>query len=109
MRLSLGTFTTGLFVLLGLWCAAASSYGADRNVRGVVSDESNGVLPGVTVVATSVDGRVLATAVTDRAGSYIIGPLAAGAVTLTFRLEGFSPAAVRVAIGTDADAVVSQR
>ncbi len=107
--LSLRRFTTALFVLLALWPAAASSYGADRHVRGVVSDESNGVLPGVTIVATSADGRVLATAVTDGAGRYVIGPLAAGRVTLTFQLDGFSPAAVRVAIGADADAVVSQR
>src|SRR5450759_1942442 len=106
---SLRRFTTALFVLLGLWSAASSTYGADRNVRGVVSDESNGVLPGVTIVATAADGRVLATAVTDGAGRYVIGPVAAGRVTLTFQLEEFSPVAVRVAIGADADAVVSQR
>ena len=109
MPRSLRRFATALFVLLGLWSAPASSYAADRNVRGVVSDESNGVLPGVTVVATSADGRVLATAVTDGAGRYVIGPMAAGQVILRFQLEGFSPAAVRVAIGADADAVVSQR
>ncbi len=96
-------------MLLGLWSAASSSYGAERNVRGVVFDESDGVLPGVTVVAMSADGRVLATAVTDGAGRYVIGPLAPGRVILTFQLEGFSPAAVRVAIGADADAYVSQR
>jgi hypothetical protein len=109
MRLSLTRFTTALFVLLGLWSAASAGYGADRHVRGVVSDESNGVLPGVTVAARSSDGRVLATAVTDGQGRYVLGPLAAGSVILTFQLQGFSPAAVRVAIGADADAVVSQR
>ncbi len=109
MPRSLRRFTTALFVLLGLWSAAGSSHGADRHVRGVVSDESNAVLPGVTVVATSTDGRVLATAVTDGEGRYVIGPLAAGRVTLTFQLEGFSPAVTRVTIGVDADAVVSQR
>jgi hypothetical protein len=103
------TFATALLVLLGLWSGASPCYGVDRNVRGVVSDESNGVLPGVTVVATSADGRVLGTAVTDGAGRYVIGPLAAGRVILTFQLEGFAQAAVRVAIGADADAVVSQR
>ena len=102
-------FTTALFVLFGLWFAASSSHAADRNVRGVVTDESTGVLPGVTVVATSADGRVLATAVTDGQGRYVIGPLAAGPVTLTFQLQGFSPAAVRAAIGPVADAVVSPR
>ena len=109
MHLSLRRFTTALVVLLGLWSAASGSYAAERNVRGVVSDESNGMLPGVTVVATSADGRVLATAVTDGAGRYVIGPLAAGRVTLTFQLEGFSPSAVRFAIGADVDAVVNQR
>lgn len=101
--------TATLVVLLGLWSAAASTYGAERNVRGVVSDESNGVLPGVTVAATSADGRVLATAVTDGAGRYVIGPLAAGRVTLTFQLEGFSAVAVPVAVASDADAIVNQR
>jgi Carboxypeptidase regulatory-like domain len=100
-------FATALAVLLGL--SVSLSYAADRNVRGVVTDESNGVLPGVTIVATAADGRVLATAVTDGAGRYRIGPLAAGRVTLTFQLEGFSQAAVPVTIAPDADAVVSQR
>src|SRR5258708_36678701 len=74
---SLRRFTTALFVLLGLWSAAGSSHGADRHVRGVVSDESNGVLPGVTVVATSTAGRVLATAVTAGDGRYVTVPPAA--------------------------------
>ena len=109
MRLSPGRFTPALFVLLGLLFAASSTYAAGRSIRGVVSDESNGVLPGVTIVATSADGRVLATAVTDGQGRYVIGPLAAGRVTLTFQLEGFSRVAVPVEIGADADAVVSRR
>lgn len=99
----------GLLVLLGLLSAAAAGYAAERNVRGVVTDDSAGVLPGVTVVAMAGDGQVLATAVTDGAGRYVIGPLAAGRVILTFQLEGFSPAAIRVAIGADADAVANQR
>jgi hypothetical protein len=106
---SFGRLTTALFVLLGLLSAAPLGSGADRNVRGVVIDESAGVLPGVTVVATSADGRVLATTVTDGAGRYVLGPLAAGRVTLTFQLEGFSTVAVPVAIGADVDAVANQR
>jgi hypothetical protein len=103
------TFVFALIVLLELVPAAASNVRADRNARGVVSDESAGVLPGVTVVAAAPDGRVLATAVTDGAGRYAIGPLAAGQVTLTFQLEGFSPATIRFSLGDDADAVVNQR
>lgn len=100
---------TGFGILLLLLVAASAGSAADRNVRGLVTDESAGVLPGVTVVAMAGDGKVLATAATDGAGRYVIGPLAAGRVILTFQLEGFAPAAVRVAIGADADAVANQR
>jgi hypothetical protein len=93
--------TLGLFLLLAM--AAA-----DRNVRGVVTDESKGVLPGVTVVAAAADGRVLATTVTDGGGRYVMGPLAPGPVTVTFQLEGFAAASVRVAIVTGADVLVNQ-
>src|SRR4051812_23298146 len=106
---SLRRFAIALLVLLSLGSAAASMQGTGRNVRGVVADESNGVPPGVTVVATAADGQVLLTAVTDGAGRYVIGPLAAGRVTLTFQLQGFSPAAVRVDIGADADSVINRR
>ena len=109
MRPSLRTLTTAFVVLLGVWLAPSSSYGADRNIRGVVSDESAGVLPGVTVTARAADGHVLATVVTDGAGRYVVGPLPPGPIMLTFYLEGFSPAAVRVALGADADAVADQR
>jgi Carboxypeptidase regulatory-like domain len=108
MPRSLRRFATAVFVLLGLWSAAASGYRADRNVRGLVTDESKGVLPGVTVVATAADGRVLATVVTDGAGRYVIGPLPAGRVTLTFQLEGFSTAAVPVEVAAEADTVLNQ-
>ena len=109
MRPSLTRFMTALVVLLGLWSAASAGYGADQNVRGVVTDESNGVLPGVTVTARAVGGGVLATTVTDGQGRYVLGPLAAGPVIVTFYLEGFSPVAVRVAVGADADTVANQR
>lgn len=100
---------TTLFVLLGLLSAASAGDAAERNVRGVVTDDSAGVLPGVTVAVMAGDGKVLATAVTDGAGRYVIGPLAAGRVILTFQLEGFSTATVRVAIGADVDAIANQR
>jgi hypothetical protein len=104
-------FTTALAVLLGLGLclcsAAARLYAGGGHVRGVVTDESKGVLPGVTVVAADAAGRVLATAVTDGAGRYVIGPLAPDRLTLTFQLEGFSTAAVRAEIAAERDAVVS--
>ena len=78
-------------------------------MRGVVTDESAGVLPGVTVTARAADGQVLGTVVTDGQGRYAIGPLAVGPVVVTFYLEGFAPAVTRVAIAADADVVADQR
>jgi hypothetical protein len=96
-------------MLLGLWSAASAGQGAGRNLRGVVTDESDGVLPGVTVTARATGGEVLTTTVTDGQGRYVLGPLAAGPIAVTFYLEGFSPAAVRIAMGADADTVANQR
>jgi Carboxypeptidase regulatory-like domain len=67
-------------------------------IRGVVTDASGGVLPGVSVMATSAEDQVLATATTDGSGMYVLRGLPAGAVTLAFQLDGFadvnSPATV---------------
>jgi hypothetical protein len=81
---------------------------AEHSIRGVVADESAGVLPGVTVVAISPAGQVLATAATNDAGVNRIGPLAPGRVTLTFQLEGFTTASVQVTV-TEDDSQVNQR
>jgi hypothetical protein len=99
--------TITILALLGL--CTVSMAAADRTIRGVVADESGGVLPGETVVATGEDGRVLATGVTDGAGRYTLGPLAAGRVTVTFELAGFARANAAVTLSADADAVLNQR
>jgi hypothetical protein len=93
-----------LFVTLLQGVAPASGH----RVRGIVSDESGAVLPGVTAVASAADGSVLATAVTDGAGKYVLGPLAVRQAQITFRLDGFSPVSVTVAIA-DGDAVANPR
>ena len=107
MRLSASTLAA--VALLGMCATAASITAAQGSVRGTVADASGGVLPGVTVVAASVDGQVLATTVTDAVGVYVLGALPAGPVRLTFELEGFSPATVDVTIQVGVDARVVQR
>jgi hypothetical protein len=98
-----------LCAVLAVAWAAAAGQGVGRNARGVVMDESNGVLPGVTVAAASEDGRTLVTGVTDGAGRYVIGPLPPGRVTLTFQLDGFAQGSAAADVGSDADAIVNQR
>ena len=99
-----------VLLVLSLVVPSAPLQGAAGRLHGVVADESGGVMPGVTVVATAADGRVIGTAVTDEVGRYAFPRIAASSVRLTFQLEGFADSIVDVAIapGTDA-AVATQR
>jgi hypothetical protein len=75
-------------------------------IRGAISDSSNGAVPGVTVVATVIDGRVVATVVTDGTGAYELTALPAGVVHLTFQLDGFATAHTAVAVRPDSVSAV---
>jgi hypothetical protein len=64
---------------------------AQGTLTGTVRDESGGVLPGVTVEASSPTLiEKVRTAVTDSAGQYRIPGLNPGTYALTFRLTGFN-------------------
>ncbi len=106
MRQSNPALATILLVLLSICSIAWPALAGAGRVHGVVADESGGVLPGVTVVALSEDGRVLATVVTDAVGRYALSALPAAAVRLTFQLEGFSPIVVDFNVTPDAEAAV---
>src|SRR5256885_14995162 len=63
---------------------------ATGSIAGIVKDASGGVLPGVTVEASSpVLIEKSRTAVTDDQGAYKIVDLRPGAYTVTFTLAGF--------------------
>src|SRR6185295_20190823 len=64
---------------------------AQGTLTGTVRDESGGVLPGVTVEASSPALiEKVRTAVTDDAGQYRITGLNPGTYSLTFMLTGFN-------------------
>jgi hypothetical protein len=88
---------------------AASAQTASGAVRGEVTDASGGVLPGVTVVATTANDRVLATTVTDGAGSFVFRALPAGPVNLRFQLQGFADVVVGLAVPPGAESHVAER
>jgi hypothetical protein len=98
-------FATVFFALL----LTASLSAADGVIRGEVTDASGGVLPGVTVTATTADGRVVGSAVTDGVGRYVIKTLPIGAITLTFQLDGFDSGTVSVNVTPEAEARVVER
>src|SRR5918993_5833560 len=71
-------------------CAPAVAW-AQASIAGVVRDPSGGVLPGVTVEASSAALIEKArTVVTDSGGQYRIVDLRPGDYTVTFTLAGFS-------------------
>ena len=77
------------FALLAVFLIPSTAF-AQATLTGTVRDDSGGVLPGVTVEASSpaLIERVR-TAVTDDSGQYRIVDLRAGVYTLTFTLPGF--------------------
>ena len=64
---------------------------AQASITGVVRDASGGVLPGVTVEASSPALiEKVRTVVTDGSGQYRVVDLRPGAYAVTFTLAGFS-------------------
>src|SRR5881409_3315297 len=80
--------TMGLLAWVALMPAVAL---AQAVIAGTVRDSSGGVLPGVTVEATSpaLIEKVRAAA-TDGTGQYRVEDLRPGTYTVTFTLQGFS-------------------
>ena len=95
--------------LLAAPCAAVAQ---DGGIAGTVTDDTGGVLPGVTVEASGAPlpggPRV---AVTDGNGRYAFAALPPGGYTLTFTLPGFERTArdVELTTGTTAAVDVSLR
>jgi Carboxypeptidase regulatory-like domain len=73
-------------VLLGTLAAWAAITGS---ISGVVTDPSGAVVPGVTVVATSVSTNVQSTAVTDAKGFYNLSALKVDTYNLSTSQAGF--------------------
>lgn len=98
----------GLATVLSLAIAsgAFAQSVSSGTIEGTVSDESNAVLPGVTVTATSTALQVgLLTQVTDTDGKYRFVDLPAGTYRLKAELTGFSTAVrdeLRLTVGFNA-------
>jgi hypothetical protein len=94
-------------MLLAIALVAASlAQPPEGRVHGLLVDQSGGVLPGVTVSATTADGTVVGVAQSSDTGRYSM-PLPVGRMNLTFSLEGFSTAAVEVDVKGDVDSTMA--
>lgn len=82
----------GLAILLLLGLAApglAQSTAANGAIEGTVSDNSGGVLPGVTVTVTGLDTGVERTVVSNENGLYRLPLLPLGGYRVVVELQGF--------------------
>src|SRR5262249_25281645 len=77
-------------VLSVLISPSVSAQTGDGSLRGYVTDQQGGVLPGVTVTASSPALLAPVVAVTDTAGYYRANNLPPGTYTLAAELAGFA-------------------
>src|SRR5262245_14329696 len=78
-------------LVLGLTLCAATVRARDARITGQSKDSSGGVLPGVTVTATSPVLQVREImAVTDANGEYRLAPLPVGLYEVSYVLTGFT-------------------
>ena len=76
-------------VLLLLVTANAAAQTTEGSIRGFVHDEQGGVLPGVSITATSAQNPNPLTAVTDEQGGYRLINVPPGTYNVTAELQGF--------------------
>ena len=94
MRIRLGAFLVA--AVAALWLAVpAQAQETTGTITGIVTDESGGVLPGVTVSVLHVGtGRTLER-ITSETGLYTAPLLPVGSYEITFSLSGFQPLIVK--------------
>lgn len=103
--MSLSSLLPCLLLLLSTGALSAQTTGG---ISGRATDESGGVLPGVTVEARSTSLQGSRVAVTDGSGAYRLTLLPPGSYTVTFTLEGFAPGSFdAVAVGLDQETTLN--
>lgn len=85
---------TALAMVGSLTMLAASAIAQDYRgrVQGVITDNSGGALPGVSVTLVNTATNVMATRVTDGEGRYVFDFVEPGAYSVTGELSGFKKA-----------------
>src|SRR5437773_11686873 len=85
--LCVATVSLLLAVFTGL---SANAGQQEASIIGQVTDESGGILPGVTVTATSPALQMpVVSTVTNERGEYRLSPLPIGAYEVTYAIAGF--------------------
>jgi hypothetical protein len=86
----------GLMMLLAAtFCVAASAQETTGTITGVTTDETGGVLPGVSVTIKNTNTSTSHTVVTNESGTYTASLLPVGSYEVTFELSGFQPVTLK--------------
>ena len=88
-RIGLGGAVAVFFGVLAIAGRASAGQETNAGVIGTVTDQSQGVMPGVTVTVTSSALQGSRDTVTDEQGRYRVSPLPVGSYTMVFTLSGF--------------------
>ncbi|CAN5591658.1 hypothetical protein BH23ACI1_BH23ACI1_21160 [soil metagenome] len=94
----LRTFSLAALLGLVLLSAPAAAQTGLATVTGIVSDESGGAVPGLTVTATNVETNIAYTGVTNSAGNFVITAVPIGTYLVVAELQGFKGAQSRVVL-----------
>ena len=78
-------------VLTLIALSAVCLWAAGESIEGTVKDNTGGVIPGVTVVLTSVDTGATRQALSDDAGFFVFTNIKPGNYEIRAELEGFQP------------------
>jgi len=110
MVASKSPLTLAACLLVGL-ASVSSAQTSLATLRGKVTDEQGGVVPGATVTARQVETNTTRTSVTETLGQYLLPNLPAGTYELTVELTGFTSArrenvVLRVGQAADIDFVL---
>src|SRR5215468_10046501 len=77
-------------VLVALVISAGTALAQNAQITGTLKDQSNAVLPGVTVTAKNEATGLTRTATTDANGQYRLAALTPGVYDVTTDLSGFT-------------------
>src|SRR5262245_60946550 len=89
-----GSWVCSALVLLLVFGVGSSTLvfaqgGANASISGIVQDQSQALIPGVTVTATNLDTGIKFTAITNEAGAYGFPSVAPGRYSISASLPGF--------------------
>jgi hypothetical protein len=86
----------GLMMLLAAtFCVAASAQETTGTITGIATDETGGVLPGVSVTIKNTNTSTSHTLVTNESGTYTASLLPIGSYEVIFELSGFQPVTLK--------------